>query len=132
MARGDSGLTAFDRRGCLGADEHGARPSLPGRELVRLLAERHSQPLRAVLTSLAPLAAQLPPEPATRLLREVEQEMTRLGWNPNVSFSLALTEAVARVKAAPEPHARAISYPHTYLSEPGVHRVATPDSPCVA
>jgi len=132
VVQGDSGLTAFDRRGCLRADEHGIRPSLPGRELVRLLAERHSQPLRAVLTSLAPLAAQLPPEPAARLLREVEQEMTRLGWNPNGSFTRALAEAVARVRASPEPQTTAGTYPHTYLSEPGIHRSATPDSPCVA
>src|SRR5665647_2788687 len=125
----DSGLTVFDRRGCLSADGHGIHPALPGRELVRLLAERHPQPLRAVLTSLAPLATQLPPEPATRLLREVEQEMTRLGWNPNGSFTRALTEAVARVKAAPEPQNTASTYPHTYLSEPGIHRVATPDPP---
>ncbi|MHB8186296.1 MAG: CHC2 zinc finger domain-containing protein [Dermatophilaceae bacterium] len=130
--QGDSGLTAFDRRGCLGPDEHGARPSLPGRRLVRLLAERHQQPLRAVLTSLVPLAAQLPPEPATRLLREAEQEMTRLGWNPNGSFTRALTEAAARMNAAPEPHATAGTCPHPHLSEPDIHRFATPDSPCVA
>lgn len=132
VAQGDSCLTAFDRRGCLSADEHGLRPSLPGRELVRLLAQRHPQPVRAVLTSLVPLATQLPPEPAAHLLREAEQEMTRLGWNPNGSFTLALTEAVARVMAAPEPQDTASNYPHTYLSEPGIHRVATPDSPCVA
>src|SRR5665647_1779772 len=129
VVQGDSGLTAFDRRGCLRADEHGIRPSLPGRELVRLLAERHPQPVRAVLTSLAPLATQLPPEPATRLLRGVEQEMTRLGWNPNGFFTRAMAEAVARVRPSPEPQTTAGTYPHTYLSEPGIHRSATPDSP---
>ncbi|MHB8188369.1 MAG: CHC2 zinc finger domain-containing protein [Dermatophilaceae bacterium] len=129
--QGDSALTAFDRRGCLSLDDD-IRPSLPGRALVRLLAERHPQPLRAVLTSLAPLATQLSPEPATRLLREVEQEMTRAGWNPNGSFTRALTEAVARVRASPEPQDTASTYPHTYLSEPGIHGFATPDSPCVA
>jgi hypothetical protein len=58
--------------------------------------------------------------------------MTRLGWNPNGSFTRALTEAVARVKAAPEPQTTAGTYPHTYLSEPGIHSFATPDPPCVA
>jgi DNA primase len=38
---GDSGLSAFDRRGGPGADDHDVQPSPPGRELVRLLAERH-------------------------------------------------------------------------------------------
>ena len=131
-ARGDPGLRAFDRRGCLRIDEDGVRPSLPGRELVRLLAERHPQPFRAVLNSLVPLAAQLPPEPATCLLRETEQEVTRLGWNPNGSFTRALTEAVARVKPASEPQATANTCPHPHLSEPGTHRFTAPDSPCIA
>jgi hypothetical protein len=69
---------------------------------VRLLADRHLQPVRAVLSSLVPLAAQLPPDPATYLLRQAEQEMTRLGWNPNGSFSRVLTEAVARLVVADE------------------------------
>jgi DNA primase len=130
--RGDSALMAFDRRGCLSADEDDVRPSLPGRELVRLLAERHPQPFRAVLTSLAPLAAQLPPEPATCLLRETEQEVTRLGWNPNGSFTRALTEAFARVKASPEPQATTSTCPHPHLPEPGIHRFTAPDSPCIS
>ena len=131
-ARGDPGLMAFDRRGCLSIDEHGVRPSLPGRELVRLLAERHPQPFRAVLNGLVPLAAQLPPEPATCLLRETEQEITRLGWNPNGSFTQALTEAVARVKASSEPQVTAGICPHARLPEPGTHRFTTPDSPSIA
>ncbi|HEY5181615.1 MAG TPA: CHC2 zinc finger domain-containing protein [Dermatophilaceae bacterium] len=131
-ARGDPGLMAFDRRGCLSIDEHGVRPSLPGRELVRLLAERHPQPFRAVLNGLVPLAAQLPPEPATCLLRETEQEVTRLGWNPNGSFTQALTEAVARVKASSEPQVTAGICLHPHLSEPSTHRFSAPDSPCIA
>ena len=99
---------------------------------MRLLAVGHPQPVRAVLTNLVPLAAQLPPEPAIRLLREAENEMTRLGWNPNDSFTRALTEAVARVRSAPEPQTTAGTCPHPYLSDPGFHRSATPDSPCVA
>ena len=94
--QGDSGLVAFDQEGGLNTGEPCIRPSLPGRELVRLLAERHIQPVHAVLTSLVPLAAQLPAELATHLLGEVEQEMTKLGWNPNGSFTHALTGAVAR------------------------------------
>ena len=58
--------------------------------------------------------------------------MTRLGWNPNGSFTRALAETVARVRASPEPQTTAGTYPHTYLSEPGIHRSAPPDSPCVA
>ena len=131
-ARGDSGLTAFDRRGCLRTDGPGVRPSLPGRELVRLLAERHVQPFRSVLTNIVPLAAKLPSEPATGLLREAEQEMTRLGWNPNGSFTRALTDVFTRVKTALEPQAAAGSCPQPYLSEPAIHRSARPDSPCVA
>jgi len=99
---------------------------------VRLLARRHPQPFQAVLTSLVPLAAQLPPEPATCLLRETDQEVTRLGWNPNGSFTRALTEAVARVKPASEPQATANTCPHPHLSEPGTHRFTAPDSPCIA
>jgi DNA primase len=131
-ARGDPGLMAFDRRGCLNIDEHGVRPSLPGRELVRLLAQRHPQPVRAVLTGLVPLAAQLPPEPASCLLRETEQEVTRLGWNPNGSFAQAVTEAVTRVKASSEPQVTTDICPHPHLSEPGTHRFTAPDSPCIA
>jgi DNA primase len=131
-ARGNPGLTAFDRRGCLSIDEHGVRPSLPGRELVRLLAERHPQPFRAVLNSLVPLAAQLPPEPATSLLRETQQEVTRLGWNPNGTFTQALTEAVARVKASSEPQVTAGICPHARLPEPGIHPFTAPDSPSIA
>jgi DNA primase len=130
--QGDSGLSAFDRRGWQCADEHCIRPSLPGRELVRLLADRHVQPIRAVLTSLVPLAAQLPPEPAAQLLRQAEQEVTRLGWNPNGSFTRALSEAVARVTASPASHGTAGTYPHPLLSEPAVHTSPSPDSPCVA
>jgi DNA primase len=131
-ARGDPGLMAFDRRGCLSIDEHGVRPSLPGRELVRLLAERHPQPFRAVLNGLVPLAAQLPPEPATCLLRQTEQEVTRLGWNPNGSFTQALTEAVARVRTVSEPQARTDIFPDPHLSEPGIHPFTAPDSPSIA
>ena len=130
-ARGDPGLMAFDRRGCLSIDEDGVRPSLPGRELVRLLVQRHPQPFRAVLTSLVPLAAQLPPEPATCLLRATEQEVTRLGWNANGSFTRALAEAVARVRTEPEPQATTDICPHPHLAEPLTHRFTAPDSPCI-
>ena len=99
---------------------------------MRLLARRHPQPFQAVLTSLVPLAAQLPPEPATCLLRETDQEVTRLGWNPNGSFTRALSEAVARVTASPASHGTAGTYPHPLLSEPAVHTSPSPDSPCVA
>ena len=58
--------------------------------------------------------------------------MTRLGWNPNDSFTRALAEAVVRVRASPEPQTTAGTYPHTYLSELGIHRSVSPDSPCVA
>jgi len=122
---------AFDRRGCLSIDEDGVRPSLPGRELVRLLVQRHPQPFRAVLTSLVPLAAQLPPEPATCLLRATEQEVTRLGWNANGSFTRALAEAVARVRTEPEPQATTDICPHPHLAEPLTHRFTAPDSPCI-
>jgi DNA primase len=128
---GDSGLTVFDRRGCLSIGEDGIRPILPGRDLVRLLAERHPQPLRAVLTNLVPLAAQLSAEPATCLLREAVQEMTRLGWNPNDSFTCALTEAFTRVQTAREPQVTAGTYPHPQVSAPSIHRSCRPDSPCV-
>jgi hypothetical protein len=68
---------------------------LPGRELVRLLADRHPQPVRPVLASLVPLAARLPSEPAIHLLPQATLEMTRLGWKPDDSFARALAEAVA-------------------------------------
>ena len=97
--QGDRGLSAFDHRGWTRPDGQGIQPSAPGRELVRLLAGRHIQPVHAVLTNLVPLAAQMPLEPAAALLRETEQEMTRLGWNPNGSFTRALSEAVARSAA---------------------------------
>ena len=61
---GDPGLSAFDLRRLPGAGKRGVQPSLPGRELVRLLADHPPLPVRAALTSLAPIAAQLPPEPA--------------------------------------------------------------------
>ena len=131
-AHGDPGLMAFDRRGCLSIDQHGVRPSLPGRELVQLLAERHPQPIRAILNSVVPLAAQLPPEPATRLLRETEQEVTQLGCNPKGSFTQALTEAVARVKASSEPQVTAGICPHARLPETGIHPFTAPDSPSIA
>jgi len=99
-AQGDSGLSAFDRGGDLSSDEPGIRPSLPGRRLVGLLAERHPKLVRSVLASIVPLAAQLPSEPAARLLRDVEREVTRQGWNPNGSFTRELAEAVAKASAA--------------------------------
>jgi len=126
----DSGLTAFDRRGSLRNDDQGVRPSLPGRELVRLLADRHSQPVAAVLASLVPLAAQLPPEPAARLLREAEQEVSRLGWNPNGSFTRALTDALPRARAGPQPPA-AGSCAHPHLTGPALHRSTALDFPCL-
>lgn len=128
---GDSGLAAFDRRGSLRTDERGVRPSLPGRELVRLLADRHAQPVAAVLASLVPLAAQLPPEPAARLLREAEQKVSRLGWNPNGSFTRSLTEAFTRVRTEPQPQTAAGACPHTPLPAPAFHRFTALDSPCL-
>ena len=130
--QGDPGLSAFDRRGWPHADAHGVHPKLPGRALVRLLAERHLQPVRVVLTSLVPLAAQLPPAPATHLLREAEQEMTRLGWNPNGEFTRALTNAVAQVQAKRTSTAPAGVCPHPFPSDITFHRSVTPDSPCIA
>jgi DNA primase len=61
---GDPGLSAFDRRECPGANGIGVQPTLPGRELSPLRADRHPQPVRAVLPSFVAFAAQLPPEPA--------------------------------------------------------------------
>jgi DNA primase len=130
--QGDSGLTAFDRRGCLRTNEYRVRPSLPGRELVQLIAERHSQPVSAVLTSLVPLVEQLPAGPATQLLRDAEQEMTRLGWNPNGSFTRALTDAVAQIKPTPASQEMAVNCPHPHLTATGIHNSMPPDSPCVS
>jgi DNA primase len=130
--RGDPGLTAFDRRGCLRTNEYRVRPSLPGRELVQLIAERHSQPVPAVLTSLVPIAQQLPTGPATQLLRDVEHEMTQRGWNPNGSFSRALIDAVAQVKPTSASQAIAANCPHPHLTTSGIHNCMPPDSPCVS
>jgi DNA primase len=131
-AQGDSGLSAFDNRGALRSDEPGIRPTLPGRQLVGLLADRHSQPVRAVLASIVPLAAQLPPEHAARLLREVEGELTRRGWNPNGSFTRELAQAVAQTAVASAGQGTTGASPHPQIIDPHSHGSAFPDSPCVA
>jgi DNA primase len=128
-AQGDSGLSAFDRGGDLCSDEPGIRPSLPGRQLVGLLGERHPQLVRSVLASMVPLAAQLPPELATRLLRDVEGEVTRRGWNPVGSFTRELAEAVTKALAVSPRQATTDAWPHFQPFGPDSHSSASPDLP---
>ena len=133
-AQGNSGLSAFDHRGTLRSDEPGIRPRLPGRQLARLLADRHPHPVRAVLASIVPLAAQLPPEGAIRFLRDVEGELTRRGWNPDGSFIRGLAEAVAQALSTSGSQVTLGAYPPLQLEavDPDHNRSAFPDSPCVA
>ena len=64
---------------------------------------------------------------------KIQQLLDRKGCRvETVPEDATVCEAVARMNAEPEPHATAGTCPHPYLSEPGVHRSATPDSPCVA
>ena len=58
--------------------------------------------------------------------------MTRHGWNPDGSFTHALTQAIARVQGPSASESTPCTCPHPYLSDPDFHRSVTPDSPCVA
>ena len=133
-SQGDSGLSAFEHRSALGSNEPGIRPTPPGRQLAGLLANRHPQPVRAVLATMVPLAAQLPPERATRFLRDVEGELTRRGWNPHGSFTRELAEAVAQALAASVNRVTVGPCRPLQLGpvDPDFISSAFPDSPCVA
>jgi DNA primase len=120
--QGDSGLRAFDRRGCLdvntdvNADATG--PALPGRDLVRICVDQPGERVRHVLDVLVPLAMRLPEGAARELIDQAQREMTVRGWNPRGEFVQAahiavgnarrqvLTEQHEHMLAAGEVHSR--------------------------
>ena len=97
--QGDSGLRAFDRRGCLevNTDVNAVtpRPTLPGRELVRICVDQPGEPVRPVLDVLVPLATRLPERTARELIGQAEHEMTVHGWNPQGEFARAAHAAIS-------------------------------------
>ena len=97
--QGDSGLRAFDRRGCLDVNTDvtadAPRPALPGRDLVRICVDQPGERVRRVLDVLVPLAVRLPEGAAGELIDQVEREMTVRGWNPRGEFARAAHAAVS-------------------------------------
>lgn len=91
---GDSGLTAFERRGALHPHPAGVVPHLPGRELVRLALATGRDPIRHTVAVLVPLALRLPPQAAVELLNQAERQMTCEGWNPNDVFARTVRHSV--------------------------------------
>lgn len=101
--QGDSGLRAFDRRGCLDvtadvntdATAVALRPALPGRELVRICVDQSGERVRHVLDVLVPLAMRLPEGAARELINQAEHEVTVGGGNPQGEFARAAHAAVS-------------------------------------
>ena len=100
--QGVSGLWAFDRRGCTGAEADTPRPALPGRDLVRMCFDQPAEPVRQVLDVLTSLAIRLREGAARELIGQAEREMTVRGWNPRGEFAQAARFAIdnARRQAA--------------------------------
>jgi DNA primase len=127
---GDSGLTAFDLRGCPYAERAEIVPHLPGRELVRLSVVSGRDPIRHTVSVLVPLAVMLPPQAAAELLSQAEREMTCQGWNPDDLFAKALGHSMPwawRERMAQTSLSTGID-----LMEPAGHRFPAGPSPSVA
>ena len=99
---GDSGLRAFDRRGCIEINTDGnadaAVPQLPGRDLVRICIDQPGEGVRLVLDVLVPLALRLPEGAARALIDQAEREMTVRGWNPRGEFVQSVHCAIRRTQ----------------------------------
>jgi DNA primase len=127
-----SGLWAFDRRGCLGVTTDAPRPTLPGRDLVRICFDQPGEPVRAVLDVLTPLAMRLREGAARELIDQAEREMTIRGWNPRGEFARALHAAISQAKrqelTEQRRHAMAVGEGPLRLSteapRPDAHQVA--------
>jgi len=133
--QGDSGLRAFDRRVCIDVNTDvtadGPRPTLPGRELVRICVDQPGERVRNVLDVLVPLAMRLPEGVACKLLDQAEHEMTVRGWNARGEFAReahfavdyarrqVLTEQSEHMLAAREVHSRL----STESPRPDAHQV---------
>jgi len=117
--QGDSGLRAFDRRGCLDVNTTVStdvtavvlRPALPGRELVRICVDQPGERVRIVLDVLVPLAMRLPEGAARELIDQAEHEMTVRGWNPPGEFARAAHAAISssRPQVLTEQHRDALA-----------------------
>jgi DNA primase len=92
--QGDSGLRAFDRRGCFGPGTEVPRPALPGRDLVRICLNQPGDFRCHVLDMLTPLALQLQGNAAREFLDQAEREMTVRGRNPRGDFAQKLHSAI--------------------------------------
>ena len=83
--RGSGGLAAFGANA--GADDAaGARPRMPGRELVRACLPRARNPIRDTAHDILAAAKLTHGHDALQLIRQAEDEMTRQGWNPRGIF----------------------------------------------
>lgn len=105
--RGSGGLAAFGANA--GAnDAAGARPRMPGRELVRACLPRARNPVRDTAHVVLAAAKLTHGHDALELIRQAEDEMTRQGWNPRGIFghylrSQAVQDLRDRLNTLPSP-----------------------------
>lgn len=93
--RGFGGLAAFGANAGVD-DAAGARPHLPGRELVRACLPRARNPIRDTAHDILAAAKLTHGHDALQLIRQAEDEMTRQGWNPRGIFGHYLRSQAAQ------------------------------------
>jgi DNA primase len=112
--QGDSGLRAFDHRGCMDVNTDGnadaPQPALPGRDLARICLDQPGEPVRWGLDVLVPLALRLPEGAARALIDQAGREMTERGWNSRGEFvhsaHFAISRAQGQARAGTEGQSR--------------------------
>jgi len=79
-------------------------PRQPGPEILHAaVATRRGRPIDRVIDTLTPLLHVFPPADQHALVRSVETEMTRQGWNPHGLVSPVLYHALSQAGLAPTP-----------------------------
>ena len=89
--RGAAGLSAFDPAVEVGDP----RPVHSGRELVRAALAAAQDPVRDTIHDLVPVLMGMDGAAARALVAQADGEITRQGWNPKVTFTDTLRQAVA-------------------------------------
>ena len=77
------------------------RPTLPGRDLVRLALDRAHDPIRDVAAAITPLARRLGPGMRATLIAQAAAEMTSHGCNPGNAFTRAVTRELRDLHPVP-------------------------------
>jgi DNA primase len=130
--QGDTGLRAFDRRGCIevntntntNSNADAPRPALPGRDLVRICVDQPGKGSRRVLDVLVPLALRLPEGAARALIDQAGHEMTKRGWNPRGEFVQSAHFAISRAQGQARAGTEGQSRLSTEVPRRDAHQVA--------